>query len=532
MSSGRPGIRVLSIIAAVLIFAYSYRDLARSSFTHVCENSDPITNTYTSGNGIENELGNVNEKSESDGVKSHDPSTSVLSHLVALTTPATAYPTDYLTVYKEDDNCALLFGPRYLEYMASHHIEYCEKDSRSSFECFRTYRKETFCVGKGVVSDLSRGDGPHTSMHCKMRNFTKERKYNSVLQDVLDFEEQGRGFYDTTARCQLEHWDINTNIDNARVAGQVCDKEYNDGKWTLLVKRENHPNIWHKMLEIWQSLIVLDVLQMAINPATKAPYLKATDIPNVQVVFTEGDKGTLNPVDDWWEMITGKKPVMQKDMPPTCLGNVILPLDEVSSPFWDHTWDMGDCHEPFLVNAFLKRLYRYIGLEQEYQVNPKGEMLVTIIDRKGTRKLRHQDEMVATAQARWPKVKFQLVDFANTTLLDQVKLVRDTDILLGLTGAGMTHIFWLPEESSVAEIQAPGVVYGGFRHLCKLRNLNYFTVLPEKKNPEDMVTEGADWQLSEWVDVKNDAFQSMVDAAINAQLHKGTRWYEVQHKEE
>jgi hypothetical protein len=62
--------------------------------------------------------------------------------------------------------------------------------------------------------------------------------------------------------------------------------------------------------------------------------------------------------------------------------------------------------------------------------------------------------------------------------------------------------------------------------------LNYFTVLPEEKNPEDLVTEGADWQLGEWVDVKNDAFQSMVDAAINAQLHKGTRWSEVQHKEE
>lgn len=543
VSYGRYSLRIIPFFVAALILAYTYRDFAHTT--------DRLRTKASNGFGQHHEADvnnipidpdpsheyEVQSTTKTSGYTSihsnHASSTSPSVQLVALTTPAIAYPTDYLPVYREDDECPKLFGRKYLEHMASHHVEYCEPESLSRFECFRTHRKEPFCVGRGVLLDMSRREGlHHTAMHCKMRNFTEEKVHTPALQDVMNLPDTGRGFYDTSVNCQLENWDINTKPENVVSGGDICDAEHNDGKWTLLVKRENHPNIWHRMLELWQSMIVLDVLKMAINPATKAPYLKESDIPNVQVIFTEYDAGTLMEVDDWWEMVTGNKPLMQKNLPPQCLGNVILPLEESSSPFWGYTWDEGDCHEPFLVNAFLRRLYRHLNIEQEYHVNKTGQTVVTIVDRKGTRKLRNQDNLIEKAQARWPQVKFQLVDFATTKLMDQVNIVRNTDVLLGLTGAGMTHMFWLPEESSVAEIQAPGAKYGGFRHLCKLRNLNYFTVFPEERPKDEMVTEGSDWQLGEWVDVKDDAFQMMVDAAINAQLHKGTRWSEVQHKEE
>lgn len=539
---GRYSFRLVPFLVAVLILTWTYRDLARlteplrtPASNVVGEHHEADTNAKTfpikpkPNHGKESGSTTSYKSIQTKHASSTSPSPS--SHSVALTTPAIAYPTDYLPVYKEDDECPKLFGSKYLEHMASHHVEYCEPESLSKFECFRTHRKEAFCVGKGVLLDMTRGEGlKHTAMHCKMRNFTDEKIHTPALQDVLNPQDMGRGFYDTSVGCQLENWDINTKPKNVASGVNLCDAEHNDGNWTLLVKRENHPNIWHRMLELWQSMITLDVLKMAINPATNAPYLKESD--DVRVVFTEYDAGKLMEVDDWWDMVTGNKPLMQKDLPPQCLGNVILPLEESTSPFWGYTWEEGNCHEPFLINAFLRRLYRHVGLEEEYQVNKTGQTVVTIIDRKGTRKLRNQDKLVAKAQARWPQVKFQLIDFASTKLMDQVKIVRNTDVLLGLTGAGMTHMFWLPEESSVAEIQAPGVKYGGFRHLCKLRNLNYFTVFPEERAKEEMVTEGSDWQLGEWVDIKDDAFQMMVDAAINAQLHKGMRWSEVQHKEE
>ena len=119
---------------------------------------------------------------------------------------------------------------------------------------------------------------------------------------------------------------------------------------------------------------------------------------------------------------------------------------------------------------------------------------------------------------------FQLVDFAPMSLKDQVLVARNTSVFVGLTGAGLTHILWLPEESSVAEIQAPNKrmpeaqPYGGFRNLSKMRNLHYFTAHPERREGEG---HGDEWQTGEWVDMKPEVFQALIDAAINAQLHKG-----------
>jgi len=541
---GRYSFRLVPFLVAILILAYTYRDLAYLSEPLRTPAGNVAGGKYEADTSVKNVPIKIQPDHGKEGgstttykgnqnkhVSSTSPAPTFYS--VALTTPAIAVPTDYLPIYKADDECPKLYGSKYFEHMASHHIEYCEPESLSKFECFRTHRKESFCVGRGVLLDMTRGEGlKHTAMHCNMRNFTEEKVHTPALQDVLNVDDMGRGFYDTSVKCHLEQWDINTKAENVASGANLCDAEHNDGNWTLLVKRENHPNFWHRMLEVWQSMVTLDVLKMAINPATNAPYLKESDIPNVRVVFTEYDRGTQLEVDAWWKMVTGNEPLYQKDLPPQCLGNVILPLEESTSPFWEYTWSEGNCHDPFLINAFLRRLYRHLGLDADDKVDKDGQTVVTIIDRKGTRKLRNQDKLVEKAQARWPQVKFQMIDFASTKLLDQVKIVRNTDVLLGLVGAGMTHMFWLPEESSVAEIQAPGVKYYGFRHLAKLRNLNYFTVFPEERPKEDLVTEGADWQLGEWVDIKDDAFQSMVDAAINAQLHKATRWAEVQHKEE
>ena len=96
--------------------------------------------------------------------------------------------------------------------------------------------------------------------------------------------------------------------------------------------------------------------------------------------------------------------------------------------------------------------------------------------------------------------------------------MQETSVLVGLTGAGLTNIFWLPEESSLAEIQAPGKIYAGFRNLAKMRRLHYFTAHSEDRGGD---LSGWDWQTGEWVDMKNEVFQALIDAAINGQLAKG-----------
>jgi protein O-GlcNAc transferase len=440
------------------------------------------------------------------------------------------YPIDYYTESKDDRECRNLFSELYLEHLASHHEPYCEGASRGEFECFRTHRAEPFCVAKGVLINTTREEPlKHTAVHCQMRNFTAEREKATpevaeAMRNLAQVESMPIGFFDTGVAAQMRSWNYVASDDVVDMGeGKTCDTTTSDGQVYLLVKRENHDNVWHKMLEVWQSQISIDAYMMAINPKTKKPYLTPEQAANIQVIFTESDAGDMSPADELWKMIGNGSPVQQRDQPPSCLGTVILPLYSSSSPFWAYTWEEADCHDTFLINAFLKRAYRFLSIDARKHKSEKDHISVTnvtIIDRKGRRKLRNQDAMVEDAKRRWPTVNFNVVDFAALTFREQIQLMRQTSVLVGLTGAGLTNIFWLPEESSLAEIQAPNVLYGGFRNLAKMRSLHYFTAHPVDR-PKGSDADGWAWQTGEWVDMRNEVFQALVDAAINGQLAKG-----------
>ncbi|TVY92899.1 EGF domain-specific O-linked N-acetylglucosamine transferase [Lachnellula willkommii] len=427
-------------------------------------------------------------------------------------TPTAAYPIDYLPSPKDEEECERLYSHRYLDFLATHHIPYCEHGSQSSLECFRTHRNES--------------PNHHTAMQCRLRNFTVEAKADAAvakaLHGVLDFDRMPAGFFATGVPAQLNSWDLDTTDEDM---ADKCSPGRTDGKWTLLVKRENHNNVFHKLLELWQAMVSLDVLQIAIDPSTREPYLQPSDLANMQVVFTEGDAGLDDGLDGWWDMVTGKKPILQKDMQPTCLDKVILPLAGSYSPFWAWHWVEKDCHNTFLLDAFLTRIYRFLEIEPKKH-GGEEKTVVTTVDRKERRKLRNVDALIASAQARWPEAIFQKVDFRAISLKEQVLVARNTSVFIGLTGAAMTHILWLPEESSVAEIQAPNKrlpeahPYAGFRNLAKMRNMHYFTAHPERR--EEDPGNGNEWQTGEWVNIKPEVFQTLLDAASYAQIHKGS----------
>jgi EGF domain-specific O-GlcNAc transferase len=450
------------------------------------------------------------------------------------------YPSDYVEQPLRDEFCQPFFSPAYLDFTASHHVQYCESGSRSSFECYRTNKSDPLCIAKGVILDHARVEPLNaTAMDCKLRNFTREAMESpeaaAKLHGVQNVDNMRHYFYSTGVKEQLKQWDFNTSNDGAE--NQVlCDATHNDHGWILLVKREGNRNIWHKLMELWQSMITLDILQMAVDPSTQKPYLSATAAREVQVVF-EDDQ--IQTVDEWWGIVSNKPPLRKSKMGPSCLGNVVLPLAGSSSPFWMSQWTDRDCHETFLLDAFLRRLYRHIGI-QPVGHGHETDIVVTIIDRRGnTRKIFGLERRVEHARTRWPNVTFNTVDFTKLTLKEQVLTARSTDVLVGVIGAGMTHILWLPEESSVAEIMPPNSHYAGFRNLAKMRSLHYFTthgediaangethenwVAHESGGTNGTNTESVkrNWQTDEWIYLKDETFQALIDAAIYGQLNRG-----------
>jgi EGF domain-specific O-GlcNAc transferase len=435
----------------------------------------------------------------------------------------TRLPSDYLNLSPDEERCERVFGPSHLEYLASHQLPYCEPGSNSGLQCFRINRtaevwtSDSLCIAQGALLDGNREK--ELSLQCRLRNFTAEALAgNEEVAGVLNIEDMPSFYYWTGIMEQLKTWKINGNDDSG------CGKDSGDKNWILLTRRETNLNIWHKLVELWQASISLDVIRMATNPTTGGPYLTPQEEASVQVVF-EDDRD--EPLNDWWTIVSGNPPIRKSQLSPGCYKNVILPLVGSSSPYWSllgrpYT-GAKVCKDTFLADAFLRRIYRYLRIE------PPGptvrDPVITIIDRKGTRKIFNIERYVENLRQKYPNLKINLVDFGTLTLREQVLVAQGTDILVGHHGAGMTHVLFMPEQSAVIEIFPPTFGLAGFRHLSKMRQHSYFAVNSiwvgdwEKETGTGSGTEHppwdeSKWQNSEWVYIRERDFQSLVDAAL------------------
>jgi len=126
-------------------------------------------------------------------------------------------------------------------------------------------------------------------------------------------------------------------------------------------------------------------------------------------------------------MVTGNAPIRRSSLAPgTCFSNVILPLVGSSSPFWTvllETVYYETCHASLLMDTFLYCVFSYLGLEpravSDVHVNPT----ITIIDLKCTRMFVGLDGWVPALKNMYLDSAVNVVDFAQLTLLEQVKLV-------------------------------------------------------------------------------------------------------------
>jgi hypothetical protein len=345
-------------------------------------------------------------------------------------------------------------------------------------------------------------------------------------------------FYWNGAREETDTWKINPGPRFGDCSAESGVEEKPD--WIMLVKREENGNVWHKLMEIWQVTITLDVLKMASDPVTGIPYLTPEEANNMTIVW-EDDRTEY--LDDVWRIVNGKTPIRKSAMLPGCYGNVVLPLPGSSSPFWlllvEHLYHPV-CESRFLLNTFLRRIYSHFSITPRFKLT--GKPVITIIDRQQTRKIYNINGMTENLRKKYPDHTIHLVDFATLSLREQIVLVQSTDVLIGHHGAGMTHVMFLPEESAVVEILPPTFSMLGFRQIGKMRGLQYFTEhsvwvgdwererQSQSEFGENPMNEDG-WQLEEWAYVREKDFEALVDAALRSQYNRalpygegGKRW--------
>jgi len=101
------------------------------------------------------------------------------------------------------------------------------------------------------------------------------------------------------------------------------------------------------------------------------------------------------------------------------------------------------------------------------------DLIITFIRRNGTRVIENFDELVKRVEAL-PGVVVQTYYFELLSFPEQVRVVFETDVLIGMHGAAMAHVFFMRPDATLLEMFPYGFRKIVYQNLARLVNVNYF----------------------------------------------------------
>ncbi|KAG8161191.1 hypothetical protein KVR01_009455 [Diaporthe batatas] len=413
---------------------------------------------------------------------------------------------------------------------------YCSSGS-SRLTCFHGTRaadigRDSLCIAQGAL--FNRQNNKY-AVDCEVRR--PER--TQLKQGITAFEEMKEHWYETGAPIVFNRVvDIGLGLISNDQPGTVNSDAASSPRYTVLIKREGNTNFWHNLMEIWSMAYSLDVLRMsrentsAEDPSSDAsrPLLTTSALAHdTQVVVVDDEPE--GPLYELWSLLTGSHPVRLsaiRDEPDkyehlvSGLQNIIVPLPGAANPLWQNDWDDRDCTTSVNLKVFIDRIKRHYDLPAPKKSSSwfKRKLELTLIDRKGSRKLVGADQLLRVIQSKFPEVNAKMVDLGDMSFTEQLKLIQQTDILVGVHGAGLTHtMFMRPGHGAVIEIRPPEMDHKGFKNLAKMMGIHYYTTRGE------LVTGKGKSKRDEWhfadISVEETSLMELVQEAVKTLSEEG-----------
>ncbi|KAJ7998974.1 hypothetical protein DPEC_G00210560 [Dallia pectoralis] len=143
------------------------------------------------------------------------------------------------------------------------------------------------------------------------------------------------------------------------------------------------------------------------------------------------------------------------------------------------------CHSDGMFRAFSQHVLHRLGITQNGPT--EGTVRITLLARSTDyRQILNQQELLDAMEAI-PSLEVRVVDYKykDISFLEQLRITHNTDIFIGIHGAGLTHLLFLPDWAVVFELyncQDESC----YRDLARLRGIRYVTWSKEDKVfPED-----------------------------------------------
>lgn len=426
-------------------------------------------------------------------------------------------PSDYGVLHQQPLWCDQRPGLPYLESLCYSAAQYCTSESKSQLTCFHSKtsqdgRIDPFCVGHGVALDQASSTFRVSCQLAEPQGIYSDGP-TIALQDFPGY------WYDTGPRTIMNKFvDLTTKVHEG--VGQVS---LIDQSFTILLKREGAGNLWHCLMEMMSLSWTLDVLQMSPDPSrqeTGRPFLSPGDASNTQVVIL--DDAPDGPYFELWHLFAQKPTVRLAELPAgTDVGHIIIPLPGGSNPVWQGDWEPNTCEHSELLGTFSRRVLKFLDISDHRKYRDDSpqqnrNIIVTFIERRGTRKLVDMDQHVAALRSRLhAHTEIRVLNMESLPLAEQVQSVRDSDVLVGVHGAGLTHAIWLRKHSVVVEILPAEFQHKGFRNLAGALGHGYFSAHGTRVPGAE-----ADWQTGD-VAIDRETLVELMDVAVKSIYNRG-----------
>ena len=231
---------------------------------------------------------------------------------------------------------------------------------------------------------------------------------------------------------------------------------------TIAIRRYEYWNIYHTMSDLYNAYMATRFY----NVSTRA----------VNIVFLDG--GGRGPYFQLWE------DCFQKVIPLSHLSDQTLFRDL----FWNklgYSSELLAHSDPYLplVEDFRQFVLDSNDLQQGRDKPDCSNLNILLISRHNydnrtlARQIHNEKELEQSLIRDFHNVKVRKVQLEQLSVKEQLQLVIETDILLGMHGAGLTHSLFLPVHAGVIEFlphpDSWNLSDGHFRGISRWRNLRY-----------------------------------------------------------
>lgn len=259
------------------------------------------------------------------------------------------------------------------------------------------------------------------------------------------------------------------------LSGLKASNERRDMVAVVITRRE-YANFYHTTMD-WFDVFLIMVL-FKIDPY------------HLEIIWL--DAHPKSSLDNAWETIYGV-PIRSGSLKdPVKYGQMIWSGFGHKSHINQHKLE----YLPF-ANEYRHFVLSRFEVEDKHKINCR-ELRITIIWRRHylahprnpsgytTRRISNEEEVWNAVREADTMAVVNGVQLEKLSMVDQLELIAKTDILIGMHGAGLSHILYLPDSSGVIELfpNYMSVANAHFRAMSKWRNLKHLVWVNSDKTLE------------------------------------------------